>query len=269
MGSDDAWRVREDMSAPFLEEVERALYAHPSRARARCNLPGRGSEAAGRTDMRVTTRKQSAAWKGPCGSIRSIRAFFSPKGDGVSAFHRWARSGSTMGDHGGEGQTELDAGSSGGHRRQWDARRRRRSEDRLQAYQRVDPDMKIRKICEHYPFQREQDNRGLSKRYAGPAFERPSIDLARVRYGSDRYDLQAWNLATPGHFQNAQYSAGSAAPIIAVGNSQHHWRLGAAKKGHQQHGSSRSSPVSKARGIDMKLEIVVIPVSDVDRAKAF
>jgi TolB-like protein len=33
--------------------------------------------------------------------------------------------------------------------------------DVLQAYQRVDPDVNIRKICEHYPFQREQDKQRL------------------------------------------------------------------------------------------------------------
>ena len=33
--------------------------------------------------------------------------------------------------------------------------------DGLQAYERVDPDVNIRKICEHYPFQREQDKQRL------------------------------------------------------------------------------------------------------------
>jgi len=36
-----------------------------------------------------------------------------------------------------------------------------RAKDDLQAYQRVDPDVNIRKICEHYPFQREQDKQRL------------------------------------------------------------------------------------------------------------
>jgi len=31
----------------------------------------------------------------------------------------------------------------------------------LQAYQRVDPDVSIRKICQHYPFQRKQDKQRL------------------------------------------------------------------------------------------------------------
>jgi TolB-like protein len=33
--------------------------------------------------------------------------------------------------------------------------------DGLKAYERVDPDVNIRKICEHYPFQREQDRQRL------------------------------------------------------------------------------------------------------------
>lgn len=33
--------------------------------------------------------------------------------------------------------------------------------DGLQAYEQIDPDANIRKICEHYPFQREQDKRRL------------------------------------------------------------------------------------------------------------
>ena len=33
--------------------------------------------------------------------------------------------------------------------------------DGLQAYERIDPDVNIRKICEHYPFQREQDKQRL------------------------------------------------------------------------------------------------------------
>ena len=31
----------------------------------------------------------------------------------------------------------------------------------VQAYQRVDPDVSIRKICQHYPFQRKQDKQRL------------------------------------------------------------------------------------------------------------
>jgi hypothetical protein len=31
----------------------------------------------------------------------------------------------------------------------------------LQAYEHVDPDVSIRKICEHYPLQREQDKERL------------------------------------------------------------------------------------------------------------
>jgi len=33
--------------------------------------------------------------------------------------------------------------------------------DGLQAYRRVDPDVNIRKICQHYPFQRKQDKQRL------------------------------------------------------------------------------------------------------------
>jgi len=36
-----------------------------------------------------------------------------------------------------------------------------RAKGDLQAYQRVDPDANIRKICDHYPFQREQDRQRL------------------------------------------------------------------------------------------------------------
>ncbi len=35
--------------------------------------------------------------------------------------------------------------------------------DGLQAYERVDPEVNIRKICEHYPFQRQQDKQRLIK----------------------------------------------------------------------------------------------------------
>ena len=33
----------------------------------------------------------------------------------------------------------------------------------VQAYERIDPDVTIPKICEHYPFQREQDRQRLTE----------------------------------------------------------------------------------------------------------
>jgi len=56
--------------------------------------------------------------------------------------------------------------------------------DGLKAYERIDPDVNIRKSCGHYPFQRAKDeSRGLSRRCVWRAFDRPSVDLVHVRFG--------------------------------------------------------------------------------------
>jgi hypothetical protein len=33
----------------------------------------------------------------------------------------------------------------------------------VRAYERIDPNVSIRKVCEHYPFQREQDRQRLTE----------------------------------------------------------------------------------------------------------
>ena len=37
------------------------------------------------------------------------------------------------------------------------------AKDALQSYERVDPNVSIRKICEHYPFRRQKDKQRLVK----------------------------------------------------------------------------------------------------------
>jgi hypothetical protein len=51
--------------------------------------------------------------------------------------------------------------------------------DRLKAYERIDPDVTIRKICGHYPFQREKDKQRLIE-----ALRRAGVRQANCRLGS-------------------------------------------------------------------------------------